>query len=122
MSEFLQLVQSAANSILAAVAVVLLFWKIMLPHFRKSIIGRMEPLEEKVDQIHQKTTVNHHSSAEPTILDMIDDVKSLLEEHIEDSKKHVERLDKVEAEQQRVHPSGPSIMIRLPKLPFTGQV
>jgi hypothetical protein len=35
---------------------------------------RTKPLSEQVGAVHHATTVNHHSSAEPTILDRLSDI------------------------------------------------
>lgn len=73
----IDIIAGVCSAITAVAAVGLLLWKIFLPHIARSVSKTVDEMRAevvgKVDDIHKQTTVNHHSSTEPTILDRLDD-------------------------------------------------
>lgn len=49
------------------------------------VVARMN---KKTNEIHRQVTVNHHSSENPTILDELSDIKSMILEHVLDKNAH----------------------------------
>lgn len=45
-------------------------------------------MNRKVKDVHRQVTVNHHSSENPTILDELSDIKSMLLHHFADKDAH----------------------------------
>lgn len=48
-------------------------------------------LGKKINETHRQVTVNHHSSENPTILDQLSDIKSILLEHVTDKRIHKDK-------------------------------
>ncbi len=115
MSDLASTIQIVSSVIVSSSAATVIGWRILLPHVRKAVTGRMDLVAEQVGEIHQQTTVNHHTSETPTIKDQIDDLKQLVLRHIEDSEVRNARLDALEEQRER-EPAGPSFTIRFPRM------
>lgn len=69
-----------AGAVVAAVSAIggAIIW-LMLPRFEQAIRDQvrteMQPMQSKVDETHKQVTVNHHSSEQPTLLDLMDDIR-----------------------------------------------
>lgn len=60
---------AVCGSILAMLGLAGVFWKIALPWLREQIVA-------PVQQSNRALTVNHHTSTKPTVLDLLDDLRS----------------------------------------------
>lgn len=48
----------------------------------------------KANEVHRALTVNHHSSQNPTVLDLLSDIKAELVAHREDPHAHKKKKDR----------------------------
>lgn len=100
--EMVPSVRDVATALLAIVGVCAVVWKLVLPHFEKAVKRAVENMQavteeqgQRIAQIHQATTVNHHSSAEPTIPDRLSDAVVAMD------KVH-ERVDTIHSRQDQL--------------------
>lgn len=56
---------------------------VYVAHQNKRQEKKLNKTEKKVDEVHKQTTVNHHSSSDPTILDRLDNIENMVRSHIQ---------------------------------------
>lgn len=83
--DIFQIISAIGSSIITLSAALLVVWKLLLPHVRRSIEG----VGERVEQVHYQVANDHKTN----LREDIDELKTLLLEHFAQAEKDRSVID-----------------------------